>query len=86
MEIFPSLAKATTASNKVKTTQLAFPTDVCTTVYNTASGYTASVNNFSSISFASENVFSAGFWLEMTSLSGSVSAGYVANVTISIAV
>lgn len=86
MEIFPSLAKATTASNKVKTTQLAFPTDVCTTVYNTASGYTASVNNFSSISFASDNVFSDGYSLEMTSLSGSVSAGYVANVTISIAV
>lgn len=85
-EVYPSLAKATNASNKVKTSQLAFPTDVCNTVYSTASGYSASVSNFSSISFATDNVFNDGYSLEMTSLTGSVAAGYVANVTVTIAV
>ncbi|SFU97677.1 cadherin-like beta sandwich domain-containing protein [Pseudoduganella namucuonensis] len=85
-EVYPSVAKATTASNKIKTSQLAFPTDICTAVYAAASGYTASVRNFSSISFATDNVFSDGYSLEMTSLSGSVATGYVANVTVSIAV
>lgn len=44
------------------------------------------MRKFSSISFASDNVFSDGYSLEMTSLSGSVATGYVANVTVSSAV
>lgn len=85
LEVYPSLAKATTASNKVKTTQLAFPTETLRTVYSTATGYTASLNNLGSMSFASDNVFSDGTDLEMTTLTGSVSAGYTANISIAIA-
>lgn len=85
-EVYPSLAKATNASNKIKTSQLAFPSDICSTVYASASGYSASMSNFGGISFATDNVFNDGYSLEMTSLTGSVAQGYVANVTVAIAV
>ena len=43
-EVYPSLADATSASNKLRTSQLAFPKDVCQEVYAT-DGYEQSVTN-----------------------------------------
>jgi len=84
LEVYPSIARATSSSNKIKTTQMAFPTDVCSTVYAT-SGYGSSASNLSQISFATDNVFSDGVSLQMASVTGSVSAGYVATLQIGIA-
>lgn len=84
-EVYRSLASATVASNKLRTSQLAFPTDICRTVYSTASGYSASLTNLGRISFATDNVFSDGYSLQMTSLTGNVSDGYVATVSVAIA-
>lgn len=84
LEIYRSVAAATTASNKIKTTQLAFPTETLRTVYTT-SGYSQSTSNLNAISFATDNVFSDGTALEMVTLAGSNTAGYTANITISIA-
>lgn len=86
VEIYRSLSTATSFSNKLKTTQLAFPTGVCTDVYTNASGYSSSLSNFNSISFASDNIFSDGYALEMTTLSGSVAAGYTGQIALSISV
>jgi len=55
-EVYPSVAKATSYANKIKTSQLAFPVSDCSTVYTTASGYTNSLSNLNSMSFATDNV------------------------------
>ncbi|MGF6525748.1 dioxygenase family protein [Variovorax sp. PvP013] len=85
LEIYRSVAAATGAGNKLRTTQLAFPTDVLKAVYAAAPGYSQSTANLDAISFATDNVFSDGTSLEMTSLSGNVTDGYVATISISIA-
>ncbi|HYD60920.1 MAG TPA: intradiol ring-cleavage dioxygenase [Noviherbaspirillum sp.] len=84
-EVYPSLAKATSSSNKIKTSQLSFPNSVSTDAY-TATGYSSSVTNLSRISFATDNVFSDGTSLQMATVTGSVSAGFVATLTVGVTV
>lgn len=84
IEVYRSTTTATSYTNKLKTTQLAFPTDVCTTVYDTATGYSASVTNFARISFATDNVFSDGTSTEMATVTGSVADGYVVSLQVGI--
>jgi protocatechuate 3,4-dioxygenase beta subunit len=86
IEVYRSETTATSYTNKLKTTQLAFPTDVCTTVYTTASGYADSEANFQQISFATDNVFSDGTSTEMATVTGSVAAGYTVALQIGISV
>ena len=89
-EVFSSLANATNGRYANLISQLAMPSAIASTVYNGASGYSASVANLSSISIASDGVFgddSAAQIAVMTpTMSGSVSAGYTASATIGIAV
>lgn len=82
-EVYPTLAKATSAANRIKTTQFAFPVATCNEVY-TASGYAASVRNLARISFASDNVFSDGTALQMPTISGDIVNGYVATLTVGV--
>jgi len=86
IEVYRSETTATSYTNKLKTTQLAFPTDVCTTVYTTASGYSASVANFGQISFATDNVFSDGTSTEMATVTGNVTDGYTVALQLGISV
>ena len=86
IEVYRSATTATSYTNKLKTTQLAFPTDVCTTVYATATGYSQSVTNFSQISFATDNVFSDGTTTEMATVTGSVADGYTVALQVGISV
>jgi len=83
-EIYPSLSSASASGNKIKTSQLALPQDVCNAVFATT-GYSQSVANLSRITLASDNVFSDGATLETPVVLGSVSAGYVASLTVGIA-
>ena len=83
-EVYPSLAKATSSANKIKTSQLTFPMDVLNEAY-TATGYSNSVTNLSKISYATDNVFSDGTSLQMSNVTGSMSTGYVATLTVGIA-
>lgn len=85
-EVYRSTGTATSADNKLLTSQMAFPTDVCDAVYDNASGYSASVSNFAQISFASDNVFSDGHDTQMLSITGDVSSGYVATITVGMSV
>ena len=82
-EIYPSLARATSAANKLKTSQLTFPLDILNSVYAT-SGYGSSASNLARISYATDNVFSDGTSLQMSSMSGNVSAGYAASLQVAI--
>ena len=83
-EVYPSLASATGAANKVKTSQIAFPTATCNDVYAT-SGYGNSAINLAAISFASDNVFSDGTEQQMASISGTTTNGYSASLVVGIA-
>lgn len=85
LEVYPTLASANNARNKVKTTQLAFPTALLSSIYSSNAGYSASVRNLASITFATDNVFSDGTDLEMTTMQANSNGGYSASITISIA-
>ncbi len=82
-EVYPALAKATNASNRIKTSQFAFPPATLNEAYAT-SGYATSVGNLARISFASDNVFSDGTALQMASVSGNPTQGYVATLTVGV--
>ena len=84
-EVYRNAGAATSYANKIKTSQIAFPTAVCTTVYSTASGYSSSLTNFNRISFASDNVFSDGYTTQLATLTGDVASGYAATLTVGIA-
>ena len=82
-EVYPTLAKATSAANRVKTSQFTFPMATLNEAY-TATGYSASVANLSRISYASDNVFGDGTSLQMASMSGDIVNGYVADLTVGV--
>jgi protocatechuate 3,4-dioxygenase beta subunit len=80
-EVYPSLAKATSASSKLRITQLALPEDVCKAVYATT-GYEASVGNLAQTSLQSDLVFSDGYSLQLAKVTGSLTDGYSATLTV----
>jgi protocatechuate 3,4-dioxygenase beta subunit len=82
-EVYPSIAAATSVSNKIATSQIALPKAACDVVYAT-SGYTGSASNLSQVSLATDNVFSDGAALELATVSGSVSDGYVATLSVAV--
>jgi protocatechuate 3,4-dioxygenase beta subunit len=74
-EVYPGLAKATSQANKIATSQVALPKDICDAVYAT-DGYSESVTNLSRVSLASDNVFGDdGGVHELGTMSGSIAAG-----------
>ncbi|MFE7508015.1 intradiol ring-cleavage dioxygenase [Promicromonospora sp. NPDC057488] len=80
-EIYPSLDDATSATNRMRTSQLALPQDVCDTVYATT-GYEQSVTNLAGVTLDSDNVFSDGYALQLAKVSGSVAKGYTATLRV----
>jgi protocatechuate 3,4-dioxygenase beta subunit len=82
-EVYPTLAKATSAANRIKTSQFTFPLATLNTVY-TATGYSASVANLARISYATDNVFSDGTALQMASVGGDMANGYTADLTVGV--
>ncbi|MEY2862880.1 MAG: hypothetical protein RLY58_587 [Pseudomonadota bacterium] len=84
-EIYPTLNSATVSSNKLRTSQLAMPATACHTVFATT-GYEASISNFAKTSLTTDNVFSDGSTLQVASVTGNVSDGYVATLVVGVAV
>jgi len=82
-EVYPSLAKAASAANRIKTSQFTFPMATLNEVY-TASGYTASVRNLAQISYATDNVFADGTSLQMATVTGNATQGYVVTLTVAV--
>ncbi len=80
-EVYESLEAATSASDKLRTSQLALPQDVCETVYATE-GYEQSVTNLAQVSLDSDGIFSDGYSLQMAKVTGSVEEGYVATLSV----
>ncbi|RNL78867.1 intradiol ring-cleavage dioxygenase [Nocardioides marmorisolisilvae] len=80
-EVYPSVDDATSASNKLRTSQLAFPKDTCETVY-AEDGYEQSVSNLSQVSLDTDGIFSDGYSLQLATMTGSVAKGYVATLNV----
>jgi protocatechuate 3,4-dioxygenase beta subunit len=79
-ELYPSLSAATSAGNKIGTSQIALPEEACAAVYATA-GYEQSVRNLAQTSLATDNVFSDGWTTQLATVTGDVTSGYTATVT-----
>jgi len=68
-EVYESIDAATSASSKLKTSQLAIPAEICETVYATE-GYEQSVQNMSQTALDTDNVFSDGYAGQLATASG----------------
>jgi protocatechuate 3,4-dioxygenase beta subunit len=82
-EVYPSVADATNATNKLVTSQLAFPEDVCNAVYATT-GYEQSQSAMSRVSLSTDNVFRDGVSQQTPSMTGNASSGYVSSLVVGI--
>jgi protocatechuate 3,4-dioxygenase beta subunit len=81
-EVYPSLEAATDDANRIATSQVALPADVCNAVYATA-GYEQSVTNLSQVSLTSDNVFGEdGGERQLGTVSGSVDGGYTVELAV----
>ncbi|MEV3936054.1 intradiol ring-cleavage dioxygenase [Glycomyces sp. NPDC049804] len=83
-EVYPDEASIADSANAIATSQLAFPEDVCDTVYR-EEGYEASVEHLARISLESDNVFSDdGGESQMGTVSGDVAGGYTITLAIGV--
>jgi protocatechuate 3,4-dioxygenase beta subunit len=82
-EVYPSVTDATKATNKLVTSQLALPKDVCAAAYAT-NGYEQSVSNLSRVSLSSDMVFSDGVSLQTPSMTGNATNGYVSSLVVGV--
>jgi protocatechuate 3,4-dioxygenase beta subunit len=82
-EVYPTLAKATTGANAIATSQLAFPESMCKEVYATP-GYESSLRNLKRLSLAKDGVFADGVDRQTPTITGTVSSGLTASLTISV--
>lgn len=84
-EIYASLAAASGGGNAVKTSQLALPEEACDEVFDSA-GYEASVANLARLSLDSDGVFRDGVTLQLASVTGDATSGFVATLDVAVAV
>jgi protocatechuate 3,4-dioxygenase beta subunit len=82
-EVFPTLANALASGSKLTTSQLALPEAVCKTVYAT-SGYRSSLTNLAATPLSRDMVFSDGVTLQTPNVTGDVTAGYAAQMTVGV--
>jgi protocatechuate 3,4-dioxygenase beta subunit len=82
-EVFTGLSEATVGNNAVATSQLAFPEATCDEVFAT-SGYEASVGNLAALSLQTDGIFRDGVDLQLATLTGNVSDGYVATLDLTV--
>jgi protocatechuate 3,4-dioxygenase beta subunit len=80
-EVYPSLEKAAAASDKLRTSQLAFPEDACRLVY-ASTGYERSLTNMGRTSLANDNVFRDGWSLQLGTVTGDVSGGLTVSLNV----
>ena len=81
-EVYESLDTATSADNKLRTSQLALPEDVCADVYRGVAGYEDSTSNLSQLSLETDGIFSDGYSLQLAKVTGSTAEGYTVTLTV----
>jgi protocatechuate 3,4-dioxygenase beta subunit len=82
-EVFASLDAATNVRNKVATSQIALPKAASDLVYAT-SGYEQSVRNLAGITLETDGIFRDGSALELATVTGSVTEGFTATLTVAV--
>jgi protocatechuate 3,4-dioxygenase beta subunit len=83
-EVFRSLSAATNVSNKIATSQIALPKTANDLVYATP-GYESSRTNAAQVTLAGDGVFSDGSALELATVTGSVTSGLTATLSVAVA-
>jgi protocatechuate 3,4-dioxygenase beta subunit len=87
-EVYPSLAKATDYRNRILTSQLAMPADLCRQVYESNRDYGASLENFARSPLDSDGIFADNtpkqLAAQTVSMSGGMATGYRGEVTIGV--
>ena len=84
-EVYPSLADTSSSRNVVSTSQLALPEESCDLVY-AVTGYEASARNFTSESLDTDIVFSDGADAQIPAMTGDVTSGFAASLTVGVEV
>jgi protocatechuate 3,4-dioxygenase beta subunit len=82
-EVYNTLAQATASATPRLTSQLAMPAATCETVFGTAA-YATSLANYRRISLSSDMVFRDGYSRQMPAVTGDVTTGYTAKITVSV--
>jgi hypothetical protein len=73
---------AASPANRIATSQIALPKDICTEVYGTT-GYESKVRTFSQVSLATDNVFGDdGGIRELGTMSGSIDSGLTVDLAV----
>jgi protocatechuate 3,4-dioxygenase beta subunit len=81
-EVYPSIDAATSASNRIATSQIALPEDACDSVYATE-GYSESIRTLAGVSLASDNVFGDdGGVRELGTVTGSPADGLTVELAV----
>ena len=81
-EVYPSLAAAADAGNKIATSQIALPKEICDEVYATA-GYEQSVSNMNGMSLETDGVFGDdGGEHQLGTMSGTVANGLTVELAV----
>jgi protocatechuate 3,4-dioxygenase beta subunit len=80
-EVYPSLEAATSASGRLRTSQLALPEEACRLVY-ASDGYSQSRTNLAQTSLDTDNVFSDGYSLQLATVTGDVTGGMTASLNV----
>ncbi|MBU3702218.1 MAG: hypothetical protein FGM58_09265 [Acidimicrobiia bacterium] len=80
-EVYPTLAKATSARNAVSTSQLALPQDACAAVYGT-SGYGTSATNLQRTSLTRDMVFRDGWQTQLGTVTGDATSGMTVTLNV----
>lgn len=82
-EVYQDKKSATSATNKLRTSQLAIPEDACNAVYAT-SGYEQSIQNMQQTTLDSDMVFSDGYSLQLAKAAGSPDKGYQLSLNVAV--
>lgn len=81
-EVYPDEASINDYTNAIATSQMAFPEDILTDVYE-LDEYQGSAQNLAQITLESDNVFGEdGAELQMATMSGDINSGYTASLTV----
>jgi protocatechuate 3,4-dioxygenase beta subunit len=82
-EVYPSVQDALSASNLLKTSQMALPQAACEDAY-LAVGYETSLANLTRASLESDNVFADGWEQQLGTAAGDDAAGRSLSLTVSV--